>query len=94
MPIYNYIIDSLEGFLGQCNKYDWGRAMSAIIDRCSPANRSIFKKAIKAARDKMCDYYGRTWADMYAIALILDPRYQAKLGGRHGWDCVVVLTGS
>jgi hypothetical protein len=90
VPIYNYIIDNLEGFLGQCNNHNWGRAMAAIIDRCSPTNKSIFKKAIKAAHEKICGYYGKTWADMYAIALILDPRYQAKIGvamDGMGLDC-------
>jgi hypothetical protein len=48
---------------------------AAIINQCSPAMKRTLKHAIQAAHRKMRVYYGKTWADMYMIALILDPRY-------------------
>ena len=41
--------------------------------------KRILKNAIQAARRKMCGCCGKTWADMYAAALVLDPWYQAKV---------------
>jgi hypothetical protein len=49
-----------------------------IINQCSPAMKSTLKNAIKVAHRKMRKYYKKTGADMYAIALILDPRYYTK----------------
>jgi hypothetical protein len=50
----------------------------SIINQCSPAMKSTLKNAIKVAHRKMRKYYKKTGADMYAIALILDPRYYTK----------------
>jgi hypothetical protein len=55
------------------------RKFKALISQCSQAIKDTLKNAIQEARDKMCDYYGKTWGYMYAVALVLDPRYHAKI---------------
>jgi len=89
VPIYNYLFNKLEDFRDACDGKASAQGDAAIIDQCSPVVKDAFSKAIKAAHDKLCTYYGKTWADMYAIAVILDPRLKAdyymanKWGQRH-----------
>jgi hypothetical protein len=76
MPVlYNCVFDNLEGILGQRDNEADGPEKAAIINSCSPANRRVIKRALSAAAHaKLHTYYHDTWADMYAIAVILDPR--------------------
>jgi hypothetical protein len=41
--------------------------------------------AIQAAHDKIHEYYAKTWAGMYAIAVILDPRLKMAYYKRCEW---------
>jgi hypothetical protein len=59
---------------------------AAIINQCSPAMKRTLKNAIEATHRKMRDYYAKTWADMYAIALILDPRLKADYFEKKRWE--------
>ena len=91
MPAYNYLFDELEGFLGRRTTKSRRPTKAAIIDQCSPANKRALTNAIQAAHDKLRAYYSDTWAGMYAISVILDPRfktdyYQAKRVGARA-DC-------
>src|SRR5262249_41076901 len=79
----------LEGFLGMCDDDDGGGggiANAAIIDQCSLAVRDILKRAIRKAHDKLRAFYGRTWAGMYAIAVILDPTLKMDYYIGNGWE--------
>jgi hAT family C-terminal dimerisation region/BED zinc finger len=84
VPVYNYLFDRLEGFLGMCDD-DGGLASAATINRCSPATRRTIKKAIKKAHAKLRTYYGQTWAGMYAIAVILDPTRKMDYYAENRW---------
>jgi hypothetical protein len=57
-----------------------------IINQCSPAMKRTLKSAIQAAHRKMREYYGKTWADMYMIALILDPRLKMDYFEDNHWE--------
>jgi len=62
------------------------RKFKAFISQCSPTMKCTLKKAIQAARNKMCEYYEKTWADMYAVSLILDPRLKVDYCEDRGWE--------
>jgi hypothetical protein len=83
---YNHLLDDLEGFLGQRNEEEDGRAKAAIIDQCSPANKRALTDAIQAAHDKLRVYYSDTWARLYAISVILDPRFKADYYEANAWE--------
>ena len=85
VPTYNCLFDELRGFLGMRNDDDGGRANAAVIDRCSPANRDVLRSAIGAALAKLRFYYKKTRCSMYAIAVILDPRFKLDYFKERGW---------
>jgi hypothetical protein len=86
VPTYNYLLDDLEGFLGMRDNEADGREKSAIIDRCDPDSKSILKEAIQTAHEKIRKYYTDAWAGMYAIAVILDPRYKTCYYEANKWE--------
>jgi hAT family C-terminal dimerisation region len=86
VPVYNCLFKTLEGFLGQRNNETAGREKAAIIDSCSPANRSVIKRALEAAHAKLCTHYRKTWANMYTIATILDPRCRTEYFQVNHWE--------
>jgi hAT family C-terminal dimerisation region/Domain of unknown function (DUF4413) len=86
VPIYNLLIDELESFLGQCNEKEKGRQKAAIVDQCGPANKRVLTTAMKAAHTKLRGYYSDTWASMYAIAVILDPRWKMRYYRANEWE--------
>lgn len=86
VPTYNCLFDELEGFLGMRNEDDDGKANAAVIGGCSPANRDALRNAIQAAHAKLRTYYGKTYPRMYAIAVILDPRFKLDYYEEHDWE--------
>jgi hypothetical protein len=87
VPVYNYLFDYLEGFLGQCKEEAEGRARAKIIDdACDPANKTVLHRALEAAHAKLRTYYGNTWAEMYVIAVVLDPSYQMRYFKVNHWE--------
>jgi hypothetical protein len=86
VPIYNYLFNNLEDFRDACDGKTSLRETAAIISQCSPVVKGALKNAIQAAYDKLCEYYGKTWADMYAIAVILDPRYKTNYYRLNDWE--------
>jgi hAT family C-terminal dimerisation region/Domain of unknown function (DUF4413) len=76
VPIYNYLFNKLEDLHGLCGDESDCQEDAAIFAQCNPACKRIFRNAIQAAHDKIHDYYEQTWAGMYAIAVILDPRFK------------------
>jgi hypothetical protein len=84
--VYNHLLDELEYFLGRGNDDEEGRQRSAIVDQCSPANKRVLTTAMQAAHDKLCKYYSGTWASMYAIAVILDPRIKMDYYEADDWE--------
>ena len=90
VPICNYYLFSeLDDFRDACDGKARDPETAAIIGQCSPVVKGALKNAIQAAHEKLGCYYGRTWADIYAIAVILDPRHKTnyyqlnKRGQRH-----------
>jgi hypothetical protein len=90
VPVYNWLFDDLEGLLGQCNEEADGREKAAIIDACSPANKRVLHHALEAAHAKLRTYYSEAHADMYVIALLLDPRLQMAYLEVHDWEAWMV----
>jgi hypothetical protein len=87
VPVYNCLFDYMEDFLGQCNEEAEGQARAKIIDdACNPATKSVLHRALEAAHAKLRTYYGNTWAEMYVIAVILDPRYQMRYFKANHWE--------
>jgi len=86
VPTYNFLLDDLEGFLGLRDDEEEGKEKSAIINQCDPTNQCVLRDAIQAACEKICSYYRRTWADMYAIAVILDPRFKMAYYKVNNWE--------
>jgi hypothetical protein len=83
--VYNGLIDELEYFLGQANDEEKGRQRAAIVDRCSPAAKRALKAAMKEARVRLFEYYSKTGAGMYAVALILDPTFKLEYYEENEW---------
>ena len=73
LQAYDYLFDELEGFLGRRSD-EHGLANAAIIGRGSPANKCALTNAIQAAHAKLSKYCSGTWARMYVISVVLDPR--------------------
>jgi hypothetical protein len=90
VPIYNYLFNNLEDFRDACDDKAGGRGNATIIGQCSPVVKGALKDAIQAAHDKLRTYYGRTWADMYAIAVILDPRLKANYYRGNKWGSKLI----
>jgi hypothetical protein len=67
-----------------------GQAKAAIVDQCIPANKRVLLPAISTARGKILDYYSRTWADMYAVPVILDPALKMDYYDQHEWEAVSI----
>jgi hypothetical protein len=88
--VYNYIFDELEDFHQLCgdeaNSQADNQEYVAIINQCSPAMKRALSNAIEAAHCKMRKYYAKTWAGMYAIALVLDPRFKMDYCEKKGWE--------
>ena len=85
VQVYNHLIDELEYFLGRCNDEEKGRQRAAIVDQCNPAAKHALMAAMEAARAKLVKYYSKTWAGMYAVALILDPSSKMEYYEDNGW---------
>ena len=86
VPVYNCVFNDMEDFLGWCNGLPSGRERSAAVDACGPANRSVLRRALEAARDKLHTYYCGTRAAMYDIALVLDPRLRLAYSKANRWE--------
>ena len=86
MPTYNLLLDDLEGFLRMCDDESDDPEKSAIIDRCGLVNMHILRDAIGKAHEKLREYYMEAWADMYAIAVILDPRLKMDYYQENDWE--------
>jgi hAT family C-terminal dimerisation region/Domain of unknown function (DUF4413) len=86
LPMYNYVFDNLEDFCGACMGQPCGREKAALIDACSPASKDVLRRALNKAHDKLRKYYSTSYADMYAIVLVLDPRYKMAYFEAHGWE--------
>jgi hypothetical protein len=84
VPVYNYLFNKLEDFRDACD--DDARENATTIGQCSPAVKDALKNAIQAAHDKLRTYYGQAWADMYAIAVILDPRLKTNYYRANKWE--------
>lgn len=83
---FNSVFDDLEGFLGRDNDEPSGREKAALVDACSAPNKAILGRALEAAHAKLREYYGGMWAGVYAVALIMDPRFRtAYLEATH-WE--------
>jgi hypothetical protein len=91
VPIYNYLFDTLEDFLDPDSDKVCDPDNAAIVNSCSPTNRRILDDAIQAAHDKIHGYYAQTWADTYAIAVILDPRLKMVYYKRCNWERHLVV---
>lgn len=85
VPVYNYLFNKLEDFRDACDNEAGARGNAAIIGQCSPVVKDALRTAIQAAHDKLRTYYGQTWADMYAIAVILDPRLKTNYYRANKW---------
>jgi hypothetical protein len=84
------MFDMLEDLLDPRSDRAHDPKNAAIINRCSPSNQKVLANAIQAAHDKIHSYYSRTWADMYAIAVILDPRLKMAYYKHCDWEpCLV-----
>jgi hypothetical protein len=86
VPTYNFLLDDLEGFLGMRDNEDDGREKSAIINQCDLDNQHVLRKAMQKAHEKICKYYAKTWAGMYAVAVILDPRFNMAYYKANKWE--------
>jgi hAT family C-terminal dimerisation region len=86
VPTYNCLFDELEGFLGTCDEEDIDLENAAMIDSCTPAVGGLLRRAIGKAHAKLEAFYGRTWAGMYAIAVILDPSLKLDYYAVSGWE--------
>ena len=86
VPVYNYVFNDIEDFLGLYRSSPSGQEKAAIIDACGPANGNVLRCALMAAHDKLRAYYSETWAAMYEIALVLDPRLRTAYFKANGWE--------
>ena len=86
VPVYNWLFDDLEGFLGEREDEAEGREKAALIDACGPENQRVIERALLAAHDKLRAYYSETWAGMYSIAIVLDPRLKMKYFEANQWE--------
>jgi hypothetical protein len=76
----------MERFLGQHNEEPVGRKKAAIIDACSAANRNVLRFALEEAHAKLSTSFGKASADMYVIAVVLDPRLRTLYFETSGWE--------
>jgi hypothetical protein len=86
VPVYNCVFNDMEDFLGWRNDLPSGRERARAIDACGPVNRSVLRRALEAARDKLHTYYCGTKAAMYDIALVLDPRLRLAYSRANRWE--------
>jgi hAT family C-terminal dimerisation region len=86
VPVYNYLFDELESFLGMRNSEAGCREKAAIISQCDPDDRHALTDALQAAYEQVRSYYSDVWADMYAIAVILDPRLKLDYYKNNNWE--------
>jgi hypothetical protein len=86
VPIYNHLFNKLEDLRDVCDGLADCQGNAAITDQCSPTSKRVLRNAIQAAYDKIKEYYDKTWAGMYAIAVILDPRCKMVYYEVNEWD--------
>ena len=86
VQVYNQLFDDFEGFLGQRDDEEDGLEKAAMIDRCGPADKDALTNALRAAHGELCKFYSDTWARMYIISVVLDPRFKMEYFEANNWE--------
>src|SRR5215469_14262228 len=64
VPVYNYLFDEIESFLGMRNNEAGCCEKAAIISQCDPGDRDALMGALHAAYKQLHGYYSDVWAAM------------------------------